>query len=567
MDSRLLAVSRAVVGVVLLVLAAGAAADTLVVGGSDPAEVVTVAAGDSLDHQGDIWVVGHATLRVEGTLRQTGQLRVVGDARLEVAGGTVELAGNDTNLWVLERGVASFTAGAHLHYRQTYVAQHALVAVGDGRLELADTDVDSEGSVEFIYLLERASYTARRVTSHSWRTWYLWDTATLDVADLNIAGDIVFYDSPTIRIARSAYVMPWLYLPDGAVVDTSFPAATAAPISRTIDGATPGFVGIGWSLELTSCRGVVWGIDPYPGSDVTIRDSALQMVLLRYLGAGAGSVDGVLRNGSHYDDETVPVDDRSMRLVNSDVTWWKVDVGGSFTLTARDLAFSEMMVTEQGRAEVDHSVCQGQTIHLGAQDQSFVRFTHGSVWSYVSVWDEAVMVLDDSVVDWTLARYLYQTRNIAHGSSRLYCLNSWLRSPPEAVDAAVVLVARVDDPLLGHLGVPDAVPVSGVVWLATGPDGDVRLSRWALDWARDDLAGGWHTIATGSAAVRDGQLGVWQTGGLTPGRYRLRLTAWSAGDDGDHPTADYPAVREVTLGGGVHTTPREAVPAAVEGGR
>jgi hypothetical protein len=432
-----------------------------------------------------------------------------------------------------------------LHYDQQYVAQHSIVGWGDARIELEDSEVDCDGSIEFIYLVERAAYSALRMTYNHWKTWYMWDDTALTLSEVNIAGDIVFYDRPTLSFTDTNLVMPWLFLDDCATVDYRFPRPDhpSAPVTLRIEDGSEGFTGIPWSLSITDCRYVAWGINPYPGSRVTVRDSELTMVLFRFLGAGAGSVDGIMRNGAFYDDQVIPADDRFLRLVDTSVAFWKVDVDEDFELVASNIVFSEMMVKNDADVRVTDSVCEGQTIHLGVQDRAKLVFEDGQVWSYVSAWNDSLMVLDSSIVDWRMGRYIYQTRNIAHGSSRLFCINSWLRSAPEAFDAAMVLFVAIDR-LTGDGAGP--LQVTGSAWIDAGPASPASFDRYRLE-VRSEDGGSWAVIEESSRQVVDGVLGEWQASALPAGRYILRLTVWVRDDDSAVATQDYPAMKTITL--------------------
>jgi hypothetical protein len=119
----------------------------------------------------------------------------------------------------------------------------------------------------------------------------------------------------------------------------------------------------------------------------------MAMLLFRFVGPGQMQLQGIMRNNSHYDDLIIPGSDRNLHLVNTSVMWWKVDVVEGCDLTADSIIFSEMMVRENSRAHLTRSVCEGQTIHLGALHDAFVDFQDGEVWTHVSVWDNATMVL------------------------------------------------------------------------------------------------------------------------------------------------------------------------------
>ncbi len=307
-------------------------AGPLVIGAVDHDEVFRIGPGEELDSIDEIYIVNRGILLVEGgILNQANQIYVLDDGGFVIDGGELHLSGNDTNIRVGDHGRFVVRNGGFLHYVQQYVAQHNIIGWGDARIELEDSEVDCDGSIEFIYLVERASYSATRTTYNHWKTWYLWDDTALSLTDVNIAGDVVFYDRPTLRFTNTTLVMPWLFLDDGATVDFSFPKpeTPSAPVSLVIEDGVDGFSGIPWSVSIDNCRFVAWGINPFPGSHVTVRDSDLTMVLFRFLGQGRGNIDGIMRNDSFYEDQVVPSGDRFLRLFDTSVisgkwTWMGV---------------------------------------------------------------------------------------------------------------------------------------------------------------------------------------------------------------------------------------------------
>ncbi len=544
--------TAALAPLIFAALAAQARAADIIVGDT-PGETYTVPAGTVLEHTGNIAVIGTGSFVLQGQLRLTGHLYVTGSGAFTADGGTLHIQGNDTHILVDSDGRLAFRNGAALHYVQTYVGQHYLTAWGRGRIEMDNASVDCDGSSETIVVRENAAYAARDVSAPDWKTWYLYDSSTLSLENFTIGGDIVYYDRPAMTFVNCTGIMPWMHFDAGAVVDASFPAPSspADPVTRTIDGAQPGFSGIPWSLSIRNCTYVAWGINPYPGSSVTIRDSWLQMILFRFAGPGQQSIQGTFRNGSFCDDTTVPVADRTLRLVRTRVQWWKVDVMDGFQLAADSISFSEMMVFGASTARLTNSTCEGQTIHLGAVDQAYVEFERGEVWTYVSAWDDAVMVLRDSLVDFRKGAYRYQTRNIAHHRARLYALNTAFgyetdpsESEPEAQDEALAMFLFIDAPAAAAAGA--AVEVRGSAWIKSGPSSPVLLSQWRLEAAPAGTSD-WTLLRESSTSERDAVLKTWDTAGLAPGDYRLRLTLWTNGDTGNRPTHDYPAERAITL--------------------
>jgi hypothetical protein len=231
--------------------------------------------------------------------------------------------------------------------------------------------------------------------------------------------------------------------------------------------------------------------------------------------------------------------------------WWKVDVVEGYDLTADSIIFSEMMVKENSRAHLTHSICEGQTIHLGALHDAFVDFQDGEVWTHVSVWNDATMVLRNSVVDFRKGQYRYQTRNIAHNNARLYCLNTTFgyetdpsESEPEAVDGALTMFLKLDGPATAEIG--QAVEIRGSAWVKTGPVSTVSFNSYNLSVSSND-SGDWQTIRTSASPVGNGVLGSWDTSGLQSGSYRVRLTLWVDGNTGAYPTDEFPAEMVINL--------------------
>jgi hypothetical protein len=496
----------------------------LIIGDDDPFEVVYVGPQTRHFHTGNVYIINSGTLRVDG--------------------GEFHLKGEDTNIWVTDQGRMLFENGAFLHYEQSYIAQHNIIGSGSGSVELYDTRVDCDGSIDFVHMTENASFTAKDTTYDDWTTWYLYDQSSLILERVMYAGDIVFYDSPTIRIKDTFTVMPWLYFPAGSVVDTDFPAPSLSlPVSKTINNGQPGFSGIPWSFEVENCLNVAWGIHPCAGSNVTIRDTLpLTMVLFPFMGSGTFAVQDVFQNATYYADETIPVSDRTLRLVNTRVTWWKVDAKESATVTADNIIFSEMMVHDSAAVFATNSICEGQTVHLGVKDDGFVHFREGEVWSYVSAWQNATMVLENTKVDWTLGDYIYQKHNIAHGGSRLYCLNTDFNEYyPEAVDAALAMYERIDSPTTGETVGKGVIPIYGSAWTANGPLSPHSFKLYSLAWAP---AGGsdWTPIEISDTPVEWGILGWWNTSFLSSGMYQLKLTILVNGVQSSHPTNQFPLI-------------------------
>ena len=315
---------------------------------------------------------------------------------------------------------------------------------------------------------------------------------------------------------------------------------------------------IGWSLSIENSYCVALGINPYPGSDITIRDSYLKMAMIRLTGDNNYQVPGEFKNRQFHADHTfTSIPDRQLRLINSTVEWWKVDANENARVLANDIVFSDMMVTDNARMWITNSTCEGQTIHLGATDNAAVYFKGGEVWSYASAWNNATMILEDSLFDHSRAQFLYQYTNIAHQNSRLYAVNTDFVSPPEdpngalprAVDEALVMFVKLPD--LSPAPLSAWIPIKGQAWIDHGPLNSTRFRMYTLA-VRPKGGLVWRQFARGIfPAKQERRLGwlVPSMLGLTRGVYQIRLTVEVSGDDPQTlwPTNAYPAIRDIII--------------------
>ena len=577
---------RALAVSTLLVLAAaasGAAAQIPPDGIIGPGQTVTIGPGAEVRRAGPIVVSGGTLVVNQAKLFLNGHLWVVHGGAVVFDAGEFHHEGNDTHVFVGGlgpdggTGSLAFRNGSRLHFVQSYVSQHELQARNDSTISLERTRIDCDAATGVVRLIG-ASYSAVATTAAKdqtqglpgcWMTTYMNDQplqppstpirSRLTLDGVRAGGDIVFYDAAQIDVRNTIGTMPWLYFPAGSVADLSFPDAshcdqTSCPlVSKTIDSTT--VPGIAWSVNIVNSGLVFWGFNSYPGSSVTVRDSALTMGMVRFAGDHSYFVPGEFHNNSSYPDKTfASVPDRVLRLINTSLKWWKLDVIDSAQARFDSVTFAEMVLKNSARALVTRSICEGQTIHLGALDDSYVYFQDGEVWTHVSAWGRALMVLDRSLVDWQLAppEFQYQQRNIAHNRARLYALNSELRSPPEAMESALVTFARLGAFTQSQLETTALswTPITGSAWIVKGAASGVSFDRWALA-IRAPGASTWTNFSPiDTPETHDAGL-AWLPPWLIPepGEYELRLTLFVSGDDPftPHPTWLFPAVKKLVV--------------------
>jgi hypothetical protein len=557
----------------LLWLLAAAAGSALAQIPSDgvigPGQTVTIGPGEEVRRTGPILVSGGRLLINGGKLFLNGHMTIVQGGAVELDRAEFHHEGEDTHVFVGGIGPGGgdglfvLRNGSRLRWAQSYVSQHELHARNGSRIELDRARIDCDAATGVIRLFDRAKYQATASTATKdgsftgcWSTWYMSEQSQLEMDSVMTAGDIVFYDAPRIVVRNTVGIMPWLFFPRGAAADLSFPDASQCTpehcpaVSKTIDASS--VKGIAWSVEIVDSRLVMWGINSYPGSSVTVRDSKLAMAMVRFAESQSYWVPGEFRNNTSYDDTTfASVPDRHLRMIRSSVQWWKLDVIDRAQARLDKVVFAEMMVKNDARAFLTNSICEGQTIHLGALNNAYVYFKDGEVWTHVSAWNQALMVLDGSLVDHNKAPIPHQIRNIAHNRARLYAINSELVSPPEAMESALVTFARLGTFEQRSLETRAATwtEIDGSAWIAKGPQSGVVFDRWVLA-LRAPGTSEWTDIAHGLHEVRNERLVmlhpalIWR-----PGEYELRLSLVVRGDEPGtpYPTWAFPALKKLIV--------------------
>jgi hypothetical protein len=233
-------------------------------------------------------------------------------------------------------------------------------------------------------------------------------------------------------------------------------------------------------------------------------------------------------------------------------------------LEADDIRFSESMTFDTSKFYLTNSTCEGQTVHLGVTNDAFVDFKNGEVWTYVSSWEDSTLILRDSLVDWTIGEaehgYTWQTQNIAHQNSRLYCLNTEFgyeidasESLPFANDKALVMYADLDlQPVVTPEKLPgsryEMVKINGSAWIDPGPENPVTFKRYDIYTQKLFWPYTTKLIARSTEEKQDELLGTWFTNGISSSLYKIILVIYVNNDIGaTHPTQNYPATRIVEL--------------------
>jgi hypothetical protein len=271
---------------------------------------------------------------------------------------------------------------------------------------------------------------------------------------------------------------------------------------------------------------VLWGCFPLPGSNVTFTDSRLRSTGLIIPGSDSITFNGLVNN-QHYADYTLPLADRSFRLINTDLTTWNLYPGGNTDLVLNSCVFGEILAQDSSRATVQNSICDGSGGYIGSEASSTLLFLGCLVTTQVVSRDRSLMLGGLSTV-------MYGPVTSTDGSAMLLLFCNTERDP-QARDTSLLYICDYSIP--GNATVDESLAIVGTVDIRPGPENPLGFGSYRFSYASADTPTTWHDIGTRhySPVVSD-TLEIWDTHGLVPGQYLLKLTIANSGGDSLEPT-------------------------------
>jgi len=476
-----------IAGVCLCAGLPAAAAQDWIIGAADPNENVVLTSDRTVD--GSVYIFNRGQLHVSGaTLTVTGEVWVLDDALFELQQGT-------------------------LRFPQTYAYQSGIVAAVNGQLRFTSATIDGGGRSYSVTLVGDGSAVYDQVTvTDGFSTWGLFDRATVDLTGCTNGGEFLEVAQNTLNIADTDTVLFWTVVPDGAVLDMTYPAPGTVGL-WTLDPNTPGTSGIPYHARIENCTNVMWAIMARSGADVTVRDSALRGIGTWFLRANVVSIKGVA-NQATFTDSTFAWGDVNYHLLNTSVHAWNFYPFGQTQLTLENCVFGEVGAGEQSSVQITQSLCDGSGGYIFTGDDSTCIMFGSTNLSQTTVSDRSMLFAVESA--------LLRPEIDVKGNAMLFLLNAQYVGEPVVHDAATLFDASVE---AQRAVAGEQVALTGSARIAPGPNSPVEFVEYSLDFGSLNEPNVWTPIAGPfDQPVRKGVLAMWDTCARVPGVYPVRVS-------------------------------------------
>jgi len=464
------------------------------------------------------WYITDSTI-IDTDYVSTGDIIVIWDGVLVVDDAKLTMNGQ---LAASGNGRIVFINDAHLHFNQIWVGQYYIYLMGNSTFEITDGIIDANGVMHFAELHDSSSISAIRTHFPDWSFRKIFDKSSMFLEDIGHVGDFMMDDSTDIHLVRCDTLMPWLFVPDGSLIDVEFPAPDFVEHFEAGIGIA-GFEGVGFRFVVDSCSRCWWSLETFSGCSIIVRNSEIRGSCVRLKGTDTTTVYGICNYNMH--DAILPLHDRHLEYDNTYVYWWNWYPLDNTVFYMDSCVFGELITKQEGRAYVTRSTHDGATVSLGTQDGSFLSFSDGVSEAFLNTFKRSTMFLENVRVT---PLWPYQSLNIAHGHSEMLCVNCDFDSLPFAMDTAVVFYAAIDS--MDTLEIGDIVEITGHAWLSTGMFYPFDFENFALRCS-SHVDGSVFPLAESSVPVVDGLLGLWDTDGLAEGDYTLSLAVINSDSD------------------------------------
>jgi hypothetical protein len=399
-----------------------------------------------------------------------------------------------------------------LYIPQAYFYQRAILATGGSNIIFSNTDIDHSGLSHNIILFDSARLEYYDVTNHGFTTSGIYGKASVYIDGTNEAGEFVILNEANLEFHNAGTVLPWHQFPDSSIINFSFPDGDTLE-EYEFNPTLAGVSGVDYTISIHNCTEVMWGMMPATGSDVTISDSDIRAIGLWFLGSDSLEVTGLVNNSS-YEDFTAPLNDRNLRLTGCEVTTWSL-----YPMEEVDISLSACILGEigtMGRSTLNGTLyfCDGSGGYVWSNDTTFLvtgfSFTNG----YVRSQGNSILL------------YGYSSLNNGYpsalGNSVIMTIQCALMEEPRYYDKSVAWNALITGPADAYPG--ESVAITGSVWIDKSPESSLMdFGKYQLFYQAEEEEVWIQIPADSLNEKRNETLGLWETGGLAPGQYILRL--------------------------------------------
>ena len=461
---------------------------------------------------GDTLVIGFLPdeeLVIDSVWIHRGPVIVLGNGTLRFRNADATILGN---VYTLENGRIVCDSSV-IHFPQQYFYQRTLVFTGNSSAVFRNSTLDFGGLVHSMALTDSAHLEMTNVHKTDFSTIGMYGSSSINIRNVEVAGEFIIDNSVNLNIEQAGTVLLWHVFRENSVANLSFPSGDFVEHYH-FDNNLPGVSGIDYTIDIDSCSNVMWGLMPSNGSDVTVTGSEIRSIGLWFSESDTTAVNGLVNN-SYYSDFTAPLTDRVLHLVDCNVMTWSLYTYGTSTVNVSGSILGEIGVMNNSTVNAENYFLDGSGGYLWTTDTTLMIAAFSSLTSSLRSSGNSFLFFAYSTMMGGLVQALQ--------NSVIFIIQSTVPDEISFDPAAAVWMANISAPLTGFSD--STVNITGSAWIDVGSEnGFMDFGNYTLYYQPVEDTTIW--LQAGGPyfnEVRKSTLIQWNTHGLQPGNYFLRL--------------------------------------------
>lgn len=346
--------------------------------------------------------------------------------------------------------------------------------------------------------------------------------------------EFVIAEQADVSIQNSNFFMIWYTFTDGNIVEFNYPPpnSTSLPGASHIAGdyqfsnALSNVSGIDFNVSIQSTDGIFWGIISNKNSDVTVNNSSI-LACGFYFDEMSSAIASGYVNAQTYTNYSSAFSDRSFTVNNTSVNAWNFYASDTSEIIISNSIYGESLGFAHGVTKVYNSTCDGTGGYFGGQQDS-KTYVYSSQIIRKSGTAQIINFQDNSKA------WMYHSDIVGDivlsGNSQLYFGNTQYTSAPITNQNSYFAETWVDS--IKNVSAGVSIPITGNVRGINGASSSSDITRYIVEYSlpdSSDITLIKDTTAT-SFDISNGTLSYWKTQGLSAGNYLIWLTIFVDGD-------------------------------------
>jgi hypothetical protein len=455
-----------------------------------------------------VGAVPNDTVRITGNWTHEGPIYIFNDGVLIFDNANVIDTGD---VYVLGTGKI-LADSSNFVFPQNYFYERSMLLLQNSFAQFTNCSFNYSGMSHGLTIAHNAQLIWDNVHQNDWTTCGLGGTATLTVHGCNITGEFILSDSSNSSFVHADSLILWHHFPQTSVINYAFPSGNPV-YNYSFDNSVSGITGINYHTDADSCNNVWWALMPENGSDVTLSNSTIRLIGAWFRYGDTTSVYGIFNN-SNYTNYIAPMADRNLHLINSTVETWSMYIFDSSSVAIDSCQFGEVGSFGRSTVLANRLTVDGTGGYFFSSDSS-LTYAVNSIATLARSERKSLFLLA-----YSYHPFLPPT---SINTSTFVCLQNILPSDPVPYNSSVMWMGAIENPDTASVNAVFAV--NGSAWIDQGPDGNTMdFGSYSLYYQFPSQSQSWFSITQNQLTeVRHTSLANWNTNGLTPGTYVLRL--------------------------------------------